>query len=168
MQKFQNTKILGRMTKRCSGRLWKFILTLVELKAHLDFGLCDPCYIHRGDSQCRTTAWSLLNHPEGDRRGMKMLNFFCNQIPQSLLGSKYICPCLPQTKCLTAPFFPENIFFNTVVMGVFPSYFALYPYFFFALSADVIQSTYQSVQNRHLLNGTRLRRATASQWRWRQ
>lgn len=167
MQKFQNTKILGQMTKRCSGRLWKFILTLVELKARLHFGLCDTCYIHRGDSQRRTTAWSLLNHPEGYRRGMKMLNFFCNQIPLSLLGSKYMCLCLSQTKCLTTPFFPENIF-NTMATGVFPSYFALYPYFFFALSADVIQSTCQPVQNRHLLNGTGLRQATASQWRWRQ
>lgn len=52
---------------------------------------------------------------------MKMLNFFCGQIPFSPLGSKYLCALLLQTKLLATPVFPENIFNSTAMEYFLPN-----------------------------------------------
>lgn len=65
-----------------------------------------------------------------------MLNFFCRQIPSTLLESVCFCAFLLQTKVST-PLVSPNItsFINIVATGILPSYWGPYSYVFCLFSA---------------------------------
>lgn len=62
-----------------------------------------------------------------ERAGQRVLNFFCRQIPSSLLESVCFCAFLLQTNISIPLASPEiTSFINIVAMGILPSYWGPY------------------------------------------